>query len=216
MNDGFGNRNKPQAPAAKPRAKPLKRPTQARARFTVEAIFEAFVRIFRRYGWAGVTTRAVALEAGVAVGTLYDYFPSKEALLSGYVRHCIEGLLARIDSEVIQPSQLNWRERVRLLVRIGGSLAQSPLDAPGLLQLEQQIAEPKHHQRVFHELSGKWREALAACHDLPQAPSAETVEALFIAAWGGWRYGLLVGLDEPQRQRWWAELEELCLARLGG
>lgn len=216
MNDGFGNWHKPPAQAAKPRAKPLKRPSQARARFTVEAIFEAFVRILRRHGWAGVTTRAVALEAGVAVGTLYDYFPSKEALLSGYVRHCIEALLVRIDSEVIQPGHLDWRERVRLLVRVGGNLAQSYLDVPELLQLEQQIAEPKHHQRVFHELSSKWREALAACHDLPQAPAAETVDALFIAAWGGWRYGLLAGLDETRRQRWWAELEHLCLARLGG
>ena len=52
---GFGK------PAA---AKPRKRPTQARAVFTVQAIYDAFVRIWRQHGWAGVTTRAVALETG--------------------------------------------------------------------------------------------------------------------------------------------------------
>jgi len=33
------------APVSAPRAKPLKRPSQARARFTVQAIYDAFVRI---------------------------------------------------------------------------------------------------------------------------------------------------------------------------
>lgn len=79
MKSGFGN-TKGIAPTLNPRAKPLKRPSQARAIFTVEAIYEAFVRIWQRDGWSGLTTRAVALEAGVAIGTLYDYFPSKEAI----------------------------------------------------------------------------------------------------------------------------------------
>ncbi|MDF3934758.1 TetR/AcrR family transcriptional regulator [Pseudomonas citronellolis] len=214
MHDGFGKGRKPASVAPGPRAKPLKRPTQARARFTVEAIYEAFVRICRRDGWAGVTTRAVALEAGVAVGTLYDYFPSKEALLSGYVRHCLESLAARIDSEVIAPP-LDWRERVRRLLDLGAGLGMPLVDGE-LLQLEQLIAEPKHHQRVYEELAGKWREALQACVDLPRPVDADTAEALFMAAWGGWRYALLLELDAPRRRRWQAQLEQLYLARLGG
>ncbi|WP_230626125.1 TetR/AcrR family transcriptional regulator [Cupriavidus necator] len=95
---GFG-KGAPAASEAKtpaaPRSKPLKRPSQQRAHFTVNAIYDAFVRIWRRHGWDGVTTRAVALEAGFSVGTLYEYFPSKEALVSGYVRHTVETLLDR-------------------------------------------------------------------------------------------------------------------------
>ena len=87
-------------------ARPLKRPRQARARFTVQAIYDAFVRIWQRDGWDRLTTRNVALETGIAVGTLYDYFPNKTALLSGYVRHCIEALLAAIDREAVQPAGL--------------------------------------------------------------------------------------------------------------
>src|SRR5205814_721616 len=49
---------------AVPLAKPLKRPWQARAQFSVQAIYDAFVRIWQREGWARLTTRAVALAAG--------------------------------------------------------------------------------------------------------------------------------------------------------
>src|SRR3954469_20972456 len=72
------------------RFKPLKRPLRARSKFTVQVIYDAFMKVWRTGGWAAVTTRAVALEAGISVGALYEYFPSKEALLSGYVRHYIE------------------------------------------------------------------------------------------------------------------------------
>ncbi len=77
--------------------------------FTVQAIYDAFVRIWRRDGWDGVSTRAVALETGVAVGTLYDYFPNKAALLSGYVRHCMEQLLQAIEQQAVTPPGLSGR-----------------------------------------------------------------------------------------------------------
>src|SRR6188474_3749569 len=90
-----------------PAAKPLKRPSQARARFTVQAIYDAFVRIWRRDGWERLTTRAVALETGISVGTLYEYFPNKLALLSGYVRHSVEVLVEAVDREAVQPAELS-------------------------------------------------------------------------------------------------------------
>src|SRR5690606_16802597 len=100
------------------RSKPLKRPTQARARFTVQAIFDTYVRIWQRDGWDKLTTRAVALEAGVAVGTLYDYFPSKEALHSAYVRHCIETLIQAVEQQVVLPADLAWRQRMHRLIQL--------------------------------------------------------------------------------------------------
>jgi hypothetical protein len=70
---GFG---KAVTPAA-PRSKPLKRPTQARGKFTVQAIYDAFVRIWQAEGWEGVTTRAVALETGIAIGTPTTTSPTR-------------------------------------------------------------------------------------------------------------------------------------------
>ncbi len=59
-----------------------KQPKQDRSRVTVEAIIEATTRILKREGRAALTTNRIAQVAGVSVGSLYQYFPNKEALLA--------------------------------------------------------------------------------------------------------------------------------------
>lgn len=196
--------------------KPLKRPSQARARFTVQAIYDAFIRIWRSKGWEALTTRAVALETGIAIGTLYDYFPNKHSLLSGYVRHCMDALLAAIEQQVIQAAGLNWQERVRRLVNLTCAIdgAGLPYFDAEMLMLEAQIAEPKHHRRVYEEMSAQWVKAIAACTDLPRQPDVATVKSLFLSAFGGRRYLLLVGPQDLDARRWTSEMERVCCAAL--
>lgn len=189
------------ATPSQPRNKPLKRPTQARAKFTVQAIFDTYVRIWQREGWERITTRAVALEAGVAVGTLYDYFPSKEALHSGYVRHCIERMLEAIQEQAIAPPDLSWQERVARLVRLlGGVAGESAWFHPQMLELEPVVAEAKHQQRAYSELLQAWRRVLEAADDLPAMPSDAQLEALHLMVWGARRYALLVELPAERLQ----------------
>lgn len=70
------------------RLKPRKQPSQARSKVTVEAIFEASIQVLLHSGARGLTTGRVAERAGVSIGTLYQYFPGKEALLYALVsRH---------------------------------------------------------------------------------------------------------------------------------
>ena len=197
-----------------PRHKPLKRPTQARAKFTVQAIYEAFVRIWQRDGWERLTTRAVALEAGVAVGTFYDYFPSKTALYSGYVRHCIESLVQAVDEQAVQPGDLGWQQRIHRLVRLvcGVDRSVNAWFHHDMLALEPGIAEPKHQRRAYDELAAMWQRVFDACTDLPQQPSPGTIEALHLAVWGGRRYAMLVQLDHDRMQAWAGEVEQLCHA----
>ena len=199
-----------------PAAKPLKRPTQARAVFTVQAIYDAFVRIWRRDGWDGVSTRAVALETGVAIGTLYDYFPNKAALLSGYVRHCMEQLLLAIEQQAVTPPGLSAEQRLRALVRLacGADTPELPWFDAGMLALEAGIAEGKHHRRVHEELLAAWTRVFDACTDLPLRPSADAIQAMHLAVWGGRRYGLLIGLSEAESLEWARQMERLCLALL--
>jgi AcrR family transcriptional regulator len=215
MKSGFGN-SKGGEPAVNPRAKPLKRPSQARAIFTVEAIYQAFVRIWQRNGWAGLTTREVALEAGVAVGTLYDYFPSKEALLSGYIRHQLDALLQHMDESVVQANDLDWPTRIKRLIYMTCNPVddRQPLFNHAVSLIEHQIAEPKHHRRVFEELSRKWGEALAACNDLPVQPSQTTIDAWVIMAWGGRRYCVTAQPAAAQTAAWLSEMETLICGRL--
>jgi AcrR family transcriptional regulator len=59
-----------------------KQPLQERAKFTVDVIKQAGIHILREQGYAGVTTNKVAEKAGVSIGSLYQYFPSKEVLVA--------------------------------------------------------------------------------------------------------------------------------------
>ncbi len=198
---------------AKPKPKPLKRPTQDRAKLTVEAIYEAFVRIWRRDGWQRLTTRAVALEAGVAIGTFYDYFPNKTALHSGYVRYCIEAMIQVVDERVVQPPDLSWRTRVHWLIRLLAGLERDgiPWFHPEMLALEPEVAEHKHQQRASEELLAMWRRVFDACNDL-RRPSEETCLALHLAVWGGRRYAWLLMLNREQTEAWAEAMETMCLA----
>jgi AcrR family transcriptional regulator len=63
-----------------------RRPKQARSRATREAIVEATAQILERRGSEGLNTNAVAERAGVSIGTLYQYFADKQALLVAAAR----------------------------------------------------------------------------------------------------------------------------------
>src|SRR5262249_27661006 len=64
-----------------PAISPRKKPRQARSTQLVDDILEAALRVLERDGARRFTTVRVAEEAGVSVGSLYQYFPNKEALL---------------------------------------------------------------------------------------------------------------------------------------
>lgn len=60
---------------------PRKKPKQARSAHLVECVVEATARVLAAHGYAGTSTNLIAAEAGVSVGSLYQYFPNKEALI---------------------------------------------------------------------------------------------------------------------------------------
>jgi len=66
--------------------KPRKQPRQARAAATVDAIVEAAARILERGSLDQVNTNAIAKRAGVSIGSLYQYFSTKEGILAALIR----------------------------------------------------------------------------------------------------------------------------------
>lgn len=64
------------------RDKSRRTPRQQRSRVTAEAIVEAAARVFAESGLEGATTNRIAEVAGVSVGSLYQYYPNKEALVT--------------------------------------------------------------------------------------------------------------------------------------
>src|SRR5271170_7397462 len=63
-----------------------KAPAQARSKETVNVILEASARILESDGSRGFNTNSVAVKAGVSVGSLYQYFPNKDAILLALIQ----------------------------------------------------------------------------------------------------------------------------------
>src|SRR5438445_2470695 len=95
--------------ARKPPTKPRKNASQERSRATVDALVEATARILVKEGFDKASTNRIAEVAGVSVGSLYQYYPGKEALVAAVIeRHnqqimqVVGGTLAEITSQPIE------------------------------------------------------------------------------------------------------------------
>jgi AcrR family transcriptional regulator len=74
-----------------------KNPQQARSKATIDAIVDAAAHILGERGWQGLTTNAAAQVAGVSIGSLYQYFPNKIALVEAVRRRHFDDVLAAFD-----------------------------------------------------------------------------------------------------------------------
>lgn len=81
-------------------AKPRKQPSQERSRETVAVILEAAARVLESRGIEGYNTNAVAEKAGVSIGSLYQYFPGKDALTIALIISFEEDLLHSVKAAV--------------------------------------------------------------------------------------------------------------------
>jgi len=104
-----------------------KQPQQERALRTVKTIFEATARILEQEGEAALNTNKIARTAGFSVGTLYQYFPTKEAILDALAERERRRMLAELQVDLdravherIHPKVL-LRERIRALNQAFGS-----------------------------------------------------------------------------------------------
>jgi AcrR family transcriptional regulator len=95
---------------------PRKRPSQARAAATVDAIFEATIQLLLADGMDRLTTTRVAERAGVSVGTLYQYFPHKQALIYALNQRYLDIVAQRIEASCEASRGKPIREMVETLV----------------------------------------------------------------------------------------------------
>jgi AcrR family transcriptional regulator len=116
-----------------PSPTPRRKPRQERSLFTVDAIFQSVTQIVATQGEAGLTSNRIAEVAGVSIGSLYQYFPSKEAILAAMLdRHCemvmleLDALLAAFagGTDVQRAlARLSWQidYRAAMLVAVRGA-----------------------------------------------------------------------------------------------
>ena len=84
---------------------------------TFEAILEAAARILESLGFVGFNTNAVAELAGVSIGSLYQYFPSKDALIVELIRRERAKLSNRIVEAIQQHEAANLKEKLKLIIQ---------------------------------------------------------------------------------------------------
>lgn len=94
-----------------------RRPIQTRARHKVELILEAALRILDREGEAALTTNRIAEVAGVSIGTLYQYFADRQAILGALVQRELGALGERIMESLRGPAPPESGARIRVAVR---------------------------------------------------------------------------------------------------
>jgi AcrR family transcriptional regulator len=97
---------------------PRKRPRQHRSKATVDTILTATARILIKHGFDGLTTNAVAEAAGVSIGSLYQYFPNKEALVAALIENHLETKNAATHAELARVAQLPFAEAVRSMIEL--------------------------------------------------------------------------------------------------
>lgn len=97
---------------------PRKKPSQARSRVTVDALIEATARILVRESFDKASTNRIAEAAGVSIGSLYQYFPSKEALVAAVIDRHKQDLMQVARDVLAEVAALPLEEAVRRLVTV--------------------------------------------------------------------------------------------------
>jgi AcrR family transcriptional regulator len=144
--------------------KPRKSPVQKRSTETVAVILEAAARILELRGFEGFNTNAIAGKAGVSIGSLYQYFPNKDALLSGLIaRECAP--LLEIGDELAQSKHCSVAMRAYIRASIRHQMRR-----PRLAQL---IDVAEKREAFQHQVLGtqlRLRGVMERILDLEDAP----------------------------------------------
>jgi AcrR family transcriptional regulator len=113
-------------PASRPLT-PRKTPTQARAQATYDRIVQAGTRVLVQHGYAGASTNRIAAEAGVSPGSLYQYFPNKDAIVVAVVERFADHFAAHVAGELTALLDARPDELVRSILEVlVDALAEQP------------------------------------------------------------------------------------------
>ncbi len=138
---------------------PRKSPVQARSTTSVNAILEAALQVLLDVGKDRVTTTRVAQRAGVSVGTLYQYFPNKSAILQAALRNHLESVAGVIE-------QVCLHERGNALSQIVSRVVDTFLEAK-MRDLKTSIAlysvsSDVDGSRIAREVGGRINKTIAS------------------------------------------------------
>ncbi|GAB3490822.1 TetR/AcrR family transcriptional regulator [Amycolatopsis cihanbeyliensis] len=105
--------------ATQPEANPLRRqPVQQRSAQRVERMLDASAELIEEMGYEALTTTLIAKRAGVAVGSLYQFFPDKRAVVQALTQRNLERFMAAVSERLDGVDHQHWWDIVDSLLDI--------------------------------------------------------------------------------------------------
>jgi AcrR family transcriptional regulator len=96
---------------------PRKKPLQQRSQQMVETIIEATARVLIKNGYAKTNTNLIAERAGIGVGSVYQYFPNKDALIVALHERHLQQMHHVIDESLSGPKKTTPQKYIAAIVR---------------------------------------------------------------------------------------------------
>jgi AcrR family transcriptional regulator len=205
------------APATKTPVEPRRRPQQERSHEMVERILGSAQALAKEAGFKGLTTISIAGRAGLSVGSLYQYYPNKEAILLDLARRWLSLFRGVVEQQAGRPPPRSWDEFRTAFRESQAAVATIYRENEGLLPvLDAMLANPELH-RIYREhdaaivgLHADWFQRVNPALDRSTAGRLglivlETGHACFTSA---------AAREAPMRDLVLADLETMYLALL--
>ncbi len=93
-----------------------RRPTQRRSARRVERMLDACAELLDEMGYEGLSTTRIAERAGVAIGSVYQFFPDKRAITQELTRRNVEQFVSRVGRRFLEEDYRGWWEAVDAII----------------------------------------------------------------------------------------------------
>jgi AcrR family transcriptional regulator len=200
----------------RPRTTPRKKPRQERSQATVEAILDATARVLCTTGYDRASTNRIALAAGVSVGSLYQYFPSKEALVAALAARHMAIMTALVRGKLAEVAMAPMPVAVRtIIMAMFEAHAVDPRLHKVLIEEVPRIGRLENLQRVERETEALVAALLESRKDELRRTNVETMAMLLVTVVEAATHAAVLAELEPARSRAVAdELTDLVLRYL--
>jgi AcrR family transcriptional regulator len=168
---------------ARSKLEPRKLPRQERSHEMVERILGTARQLSREIGFRGVSTAQIAQHAGLSVGSIYQYFPNKEAIMVELTRRWLAQFQPIVEHARARPRPRTWRALEATLAELFDRADRLYREAPDMLAvLELMAASPElrgveeTHDRAIIASFSRWLREINP--ELPEAAATRLGELI--------------------------------------
>jgi AcrR family transcriptional regulator len=190
---------------------PRKTPLQARSTVTVEAISEATIQVLLSHGADRLTTTRVAQRAGVSVGTLYQYYPNKQALLFAVLENHLTNVMATVEAACESACHEPLAEMIREMVEafVDAKMDRGDISV-AFYQVAANVGGPALIKRINQRSRKTVQAMLETASDIKSPPDRFAIDIMLSAMAGAMRSLLEAGPSPATVRKAREQLVLLC------